>query len=379
MIIRNGLVLQGREWTRADLQFDTHIIRVGHVDVRDHELDADGCYVIPGLVDIHTHGCVGEDWSDGKADGVQSMADHYAACGVTGFLATTMTLSEERLTAAMHILRDHRHVSGAKCLGAHLEGPFLSAARNGAQAAEHLHSPDCALFARLNEASGGQVRVVTTACEEPGAMEFIRKISQTCTVSIGHTDTNYDTAMGAFSQGASHVTHLYNCMPPLLHRQPGPIGAALDSGASVELICDGIHIHPAVIRATFAMFGSRVVLISDSLRCAGMPDGTYELGGQPVQLQDGIALLQGTQTLAGSTLSLMEAVRNAVRFGVPVEHAVYAASSAPALAAGLTDVGCIEPKKCADLVILDGDLNIKAVFINGTQQVRGIQSHIKQK
>lgn len=274
MIIRNGLVLQGREWSHTDLQFDTHIIRVGQAAARDQELDVDGCYVIPGLVDIHTHGCVGEDWSDGNPEGFQHMADHYASQGVTGVLATTMTLSEERLTAAMHAVRDHRHTTGAKCLGVHLEGPFLSAARNGAQAQANLHRPDIVLFARLNEASGGQIKLVTVACEEPGAMEFVRHVGQSCVVSLSHTDADYDTAMQAFSMGASHMTHLYNCMPPLLHRQPGPIGAALDAGASVELICDGIHVHPALVRATFTMFGDRVNLISDSLRCAGMPDGS---------------------------------------------------------------------------------------------------------
>lgn len=368
MIIRNGLVLQGREWSRTDLQFDTHMIHVGQAAARDQELDVDGCYVIPGLVDIHTHGCVGEDWSDGDPEGLQHMVDHYASQGVTGVLATTMTLSEERLTAAMHAVRDHRHTTGAKCLGVHLEGPFLSAARNGAQAQANLHRPDVALFARLNEASGGKIRLVTVACEESGAMEFIRNVSQSCTVSLGHTDADYDTAIQAFSLGASHVTHLYNCMPPLLHRQPGPVGAALDAGASVELICDGMHVHPALIRATFAMFGDRVNLISDSLRCAGMPDGDYELGGQPIQLQNGRATLRGTQTLAGSALSVMDGVRNAVRFGIPLAQAVYAASTAPALSAGLKDVGSIEVGKCADLVVLDRDLNIRAVFINGRKQ-----------
>lgn len=195
-------------------------------------------------------------------------------------------------------------------------------------------------------------------------MDFIREVSKKCTVSLGHTVADYDTAMEAFAAGASHATHLYNGMPGLLHRAPGVIGAAFDSGASVELICDGLHIHPAVIRATARLFGDKLNLISDSLRCAGMPDGDYELGGQPIVLKEGKAtLLDGT--LAGSCISLLDAVRNNVRFGLPLAEMCYAASAAPAQAVGLTDIGELRPGKCADLLVLDQKLNLKAVFVDG--------------
>ena len=249
MLIKNGKVLFGRTFTDADLSFDRTIKAIGRLE-GPADLDAAGGYVIPGLVDIHTHGAVGEDFSDGKPQGLQPLADYYAAHGVTSYLATTMTLKEEVLTPAMHAVRDFKPGGGAKCAGVHLEGPFLSFAKRGAQAAENLHKPDAALFHRLNEASGGQVRLVTVACEEEGAIPFIREVSQVCTVSLGHTSADYDTAMAGFQAGASHATHLYNGMPSLLHRAPGVIGAAFDAGASVELICDGLHIHPAVIRAT---------------------------------------------------------------------------------------------------------------------------------
>lgn len=362
MLIKNGKVLFGRTFTDADLSFDRTIKAIGRLE-GPADLDAAGGYVIPGLVDIHTHGAVGEDFSDGKPQGLQPLADYYAAHGVTSYLATTMTLKEEVLTPAMHAVRDFKPGGGAKCAGVHLEGPFLSFAKRGAQAAENLHKPDAALFHRLNEASGGQVRLVTAACEEEGAIPFIREVSQVCTVSLGHTSADYDTAMAGFQAGASHATHLYNGMPSLLHRAPGVIGAAFDAGASVELICDGLHIHPAVIRATYQMFGDKLNLISDSLRCAGMPDGDYELGGQPIVVKDHKAtLLDGT--LAGSSISLLDAVRNVVRFGLPLAEAVYAASAAPAKAVGL-DAGVIAQGKAADLVVLDRDLNLKAVFVDG--------------
>lgn len=367
MLIKNGKVLIGKSFIDADVQFDSLITAVGKLEGAA-DFDAAGCYVVPGFVDIHTHGAVGEDFSDGKAEGMQPMADYYAAHGVTSFLATTMTLKEETLTPAMHVIRDFQRKGGAKCAGIHLEGPFLSYAKRGAQAAENLHKPDADLFDRLNAASGGMVKLVTVACEEEGAMEFIRAVSPKCAVSLGHTSADYDTAMTAFAAGASHATHLYNGMPSFLHRAPGVIGAAFDAGASVELICDGFHIHPSVIRATHAMFGDKLNLVSDSLRCAGMPDGQYELGGQPIEMKNNKATLLGTDTLAGSSISMLDAVRNVVGFGLSLPEAVYAASTAPAQAARLDDVGEIRAGKCADLLILDKDLNLVAVFVDGKRQ-----------
>lgn len=364
MLIKNAKVFVGKEFVDADVLFGETIEAVGALEGAA-DYDAAGCYVIPGLVDIHTHGAMGEDFSDGNPAGMQPMADYYAAHGVTSFLATTMTLKEETLTPAMHTIRDFKRQGGAKCAGIHLEGPFLCYAKRGAQAAENLHKPDADLFDRLNAASGGMVKLVTVACEEEGAEAFIRNVSQKCTVSLGHSTADYDTAMAGFAAGATHATHLYNGMPSFLHRAPGIIGAALDSGASVELICDGLHIHPAVIRATYKMFGDKLNLISDSLRCAGMPDGDYELGGQPITMKNGKATLTGTDTLAGSSISMLDALRNVVKFGLPLEAAVYAASTAPAQAAGLSDIGAIEAGRAADLLVLDKDLNLKAVFING--------------
>ena len=366
MRIKNAKVFVGKTFIPADIEFDQKILSVGKLE-GEADFDAAGMYVIPGLVDIHTHGAMGEDFSDGKADKLQMMADYYAAHGVTSVLATTMTLKEETLTPAMHAIRDFKRQGGAKLAGIHLEGPFLGYAKRGAQAAENLHKPE--LFDRLNAASGGKVKLVTVACEEEGGMEFISNVSQKATVSLGHTSATYDQAIEAYSRGASHATHLYNGMDGLHHRKPGIIAAAMDAGATAELICDGLHIHPAAIRVAAKLYGDKLCLVSDSLRCAGMPDGDYELGGQPITLSGGVARLTGTDTLAGSAISMLDALRNVVDFGLSLPEAVYAASTAPALAVGLKDTGSIEAGKCADLVVLDKDLNLVAVFVDGEKVV----------
>ena len=367
MIIGNAKVFIEGVFRETSIAVENGIIVGVDVPGASADIDAKGMYLVPGFVDIHTHGAVNEDFSDGKTDGLQKMSRYYASHGVTCFLATTMTLKEETLLPAMHAVRDfNRPSNGAKCVGIHLEGPFLSYAKRGAQAAENLHKPDIDMFHRLNEASGKNIRLVTVAPEEDGAIQFIKEISKNCTVSIGHTTADYDTAMSAFKVGASHATHLFNGMPGFGHRSPGVIGAAFDSDATVEMICDGLHIHPAVIRATHKMFGKNMVIISDSLRCAGMPDGQYELGGQPIEMNQGKATLLGTDTLAGSSTNLLDELRNLVRFGIALEDALLALTETPAKAIRLDhEIGTISLGKRADLLLLDKDLQLKTVFING--------------
>lgn len=367
MRIYNGQLFINKRFVDGSIDFDGNITALG-APCTAGDLNAAGGYVVPGFVDIHTHGAVNADASDGSAEGLAAMADHYAAHGVTAFLATTMTLPEAQLAAAVGTVRDFRYTGGARCAGIHLEGPFLSRAKKGAQAEENLRAPDLAMFHRLYDRSGGGVKLITVAPEEPGGLAFIREASRSCVVSIGHTTADYDTAMAAFDGGATHATHLYNGMPGLHHRAPAVIGAALDSGASVELICDGFHIHPAVIRATHRMFGEKLNLISDSMRCAGMPDGFYDLGGQRVTVKGGRATLPDG-TIAGSSISLLDAVRNVVRFGLPLEDALYAAAAAPADAAGLSDVGRLAVGKRADLLVLGQDLSLRAVFVGGKRIV----------
>ena len=330
------------------------------------DIDAAGCYLIPGLIDLHTHGAVGQDFSDGSSEGMRLMAAYYASHGVTSFCATTLTLGEEAITAAMRCIRDYqRTAADARCVGVYLEGPFLSYAKRGAQAAESLHTPDTGMFHRLNKASGNRVKLVGIAPELPGAMDFIREVSKTCAVSIAHSTADYATAMEAYAAGATQATHLFNGMNPLHHREPAVIGAAFDSGAYAEVICDGIHLHPSVIRIAFRLYGERLVLVSDSVRCAGMPNGDYVLGGQAFTVKDGKATL-ADGTLAGSSIQLLQAVQNAIAFGIPPEKAVAAATIAPAKAIGIdADVGSLSVGKRADMLILDSGFQLVATIING--------------
>jgi N-acetylglucosamine-6-phosphate deacetylase len=339
----------------------------------DRVLDATGCYVIPGLVDVHFHGCVGEDFSDASADGLQRIADFELSEGVTYICPAGMTLPEEQLTKICETTAAHREKNsgGAEVVGAHLEGPFLSMAKKGAQNGAFIHNPDADMLMRLQQAAKGCVKLVTVAPEEPNGLEFVRAAAEAgITVSLGHTTAGYDTAKAAFACGASHATHLYNGMPPLHHRDPGVIGAAFDApGARVELICDGIHIHESVVRLTFRMFGAeRTVLISDSLRATGMPDGRYPFGGQEIEVCGNRATIADhPETLAGSVTSLMGCVRKAVEFGIPLADAVRAASYNPAQAIGIDDrAGTLDIGKEASLVLLDQkDLSIRAIVFKG--------------
>ena len=337
-------------------------------------LDAAGCYVIPGLVDVHFHGCVGEDFSDATPEGLQRIADYELSQGVTYICPAGMTLPEDQLTAICKNTAAHRAKStgGAEVVGAHLEGPFLSTAKKGAQNADFLHDPDVPMLRRLQEAAEGCVRLVTVAPEQPGAMAFIRAATEMgVTVSVGHTVADYDTAMAAFAAGATHATHLYNGMPPLHHRSPGVIGAAFDTpGVQAELICDGIHIHGAMVRLAFRLFGrERVILISDSLRATGMPDGQYPFGGQEIEVHGSRATIVGhPETLAGSVTSLMGCLRQAVSFGIPLTDAVRSCTYNPAQSIGIEDrAGTLEEGKEASFVLLNkADLSIRSIVFKGS-------------
>lgn len=346
---------------------------ISQVSGDDRVLDASGCYVIPGLVDVHFHGCVGEDLSDATAEGLQRIADFELSQGVTYLCPAGMTLPEEQLTAICKNVAAHRakNTGGAEVVGAHLEGPFLSTAKKGAQNGAFLHDPDIQMLQRLQEAADGCVKLVTVAPEQPNAMEFIRAAkAMGITVSVGHTVADYETAMEAFRSGASHATHLYNGMPPIHHRAPGVIGAAFDSpGVRAELICDGVHIHGAAVRMTFQLFGKeRMVLISDSLRATGMPDGQYPFGGQEIEVHGSRATVVGhPETLAGSVTSLMGCLRQAVKFGIPMADAVRACTYNPAVEIGIDDrAGTLDIGKAASMVLLEQkDLSIRSIVFNG--------------
>lgn len=338
-------------------------------DCGGETLDATGCYAIPGLTDVHFHGCKGHDFSDASAEGLAVIAEYELSRGVTQICPAGMTLLEDQLIQVCKTAAAHKaaHKPGAELCGIHLEGPFLSYAKKGAQNGDWLHDPDVGMFRRLQEASGGLVKLVSIAPELPDAEAFIQAVSDEVTVSIAHTTADYDITMAAFAAGARHVTHLFNAMPAFTHRAPGVVGAAFDTpDCRVELICDGVHIHPAMVRSAFKLFGAdRVVLVSDTMRAAGMPDGPYTLGGQDVTKKGSNACL-ADGTLAGSVTDLMDCLRTAVSFGIPLADAVRAAAVNSARAIGIySRYGSLDAGKRANVVLLDRDLKIKAILFHG--------------
>lgn len=350
---------------------DGKILRVGKDLPRKEEdlaVDCAGSYtVVPGFVDVHIHGCAGADTCDATREALEAMAAFLLAHGVTSFCPTTMTTSRETIQAALLAAKDmmdHPMEGGARVVGVNMEGPFIAKERKGAQKEEDILPPDFPLFHQFYEESGGIVRLVDVAPEQPGGLDFVEKASQLCTVSIAHTTADYDQAKAAFDKGVTHATHLFNAMSGLHHRKPGVVGAVFDdSRVRGELICDGFHIHPAVLRAAFRLLGDRALIVSDSMRANGMLEGeAFDLGGQMVTVHQGKALLPDG-TIAGSVTNLHQEIKNLVSFGVPFEQAVKAATLVPARAIGLDgEIGSIAPGKRADLVVLDENLDIAAVY-----------------
>ena len=367
MIIRNAEVFcEDGSFQIKDVYIDKHKIVAEEAEVMDKTvIDGTGYKLIPGLVDVHSHGAYGHDFCDCDVEGLKEILRYEKAHGITSYCPTSMTLSKEMLLKIFATAKEVQDMEdGARVVGINMEGPFISPEKKGAQNAAYIQAPDVKMFRACNEVSGNLIKLVTLAPEMEGAMEFIEEVKEEVHVSIGHTTAGYEIANEAYIRGADHTTHLFNAMPLFAHRDPGVIGAAYDAKNSfIELISDGMHIHESVVRSVFAMFGpERVVLISDSMMATGMENGTYELGGQKVFMKDRKATLENG-TLAGSATNLYECMRKAMKFGVSEAEAIFAATRNPAKSIGIyNQVGSIMPGKEADLLLVDLEYQLKKVL-----------------
>jgi len=370
MIIKNGLVFQEN---KPFQKMDVHVHNGYITNLSSHEsssdsddeiIDAEGLYLLPGLIDIHSHGAVGHDFSDGNADGLRQILAYEYAHGITTYCPTSMTVEKDNILKMCRSLGNWQDESNqAHLAGINMEGPFLDPVKKGAHREECIMTPDAEFFRACNEACGGRIRLLTLAPNASGALEFINKFKDEVVIALGHTEAGYDTAKNALLAGARHITHLFNAMNPLGHRAPGLIGAASESEfCTAELICDGVHIHESAIRAAFKLFPGRIILISDSIRATGLSNGTYDPGGQQVTVNGRLATLSDG-TIAGSATNLFDCMRTAISFGIPAQDAITAATVNPAKCIGIYhETGSLSIGKRADILLVDKDFNLVRVL-----------------
>lgn len=370
MIIKNANVFFEGDFEKLDIQVKDGKFYKIEENITDDDviIDLKDKKIIPGLIDLHTHGCIGYDFSTATVDEMQEMFNHYASCGVTSVAPTTITMEIETYKKSMITIDEYcnrENNTGARPIGINMEGPFLAKEKKGAHDERFLIDVNEDIFNELDRLSGNRILLVDLDPDLPSAMDFIKKYKDKKTISLAHTACSYDTAIKAIENGASHVTHLFNAMNGLHHREPGLVGAVNDKNVFAEIICDGVHIHPAVLRLMFNACPEKMVFVSDSMCACGLSDGMYELGGLKVVVKDAKAtLVDGT--IAGSTTTVYNSFKKAIEFGIDEEEAILSATLRPALTVGIEDkVGSIAKGKLADFVVVDDNYNIESVYIGG--------------
>ncbi|MCH5321163.1 MAG: N-acetylglucosamine-6-phosphate deacetylase [Eubacterium sp.] len=351
----------------GDIEIENGIIK--QIGILDGDgKDMSGLVLIPGFVDIHIHGCGGGDASDASTDCLDKISKELARHGVTSFCPTTMTLSRDRLIDIVSVIAKYNS-NGAKIAGINLEGPYIAMSKKGAQNGDYIRDGSLDEFNEIYRASGEMIKLITIAPESFDSGEFIQSVSKKCTVSIGHSGANADECKNSINCGISHATHLFNAMTPMTHREAGIVGTVLDDERVMcELICDGGHICPAVLRNAFAILGEeRTIVVSDSMRGAGLGEGEFELGGQQVFVEEnGKYAILSDGTIAASITNIHTEFKNLISFGIDFKTALKACTINPARAIKEdTKIGSIQTGKCADLVFLDENLDIEEVYING--------------
>lgn len=377
MIYSNALVFIDGQFLKADLEVKNGAFT--SIDLRNTEkstaspldfnqvIDCTGKKIIPGFVELHSHGCVGYDFTTATTKEMEQMCCFYASNGITSVLATTMTIDYPRYQQAMITIKNAMDMDlmGSRILGINMEGPFLGHDRKGAHDTKYLSPIDEEKYEVLNALSGDTIRIIDLDPNLENSLEFIKKHKKNKTLSLAHSSCSYETAVCAMKAGATHVTHLFNAMNGLHHREPGIVGAVSDNDVFAEIICDGIHIHPSVIRFVFKAMPEKLILVSDSMSAAGLSDGTYELGGQKVSVTNSKATLDDG-TIAGSTTNLYQSLKNIVNYGVSMEQAILSATLYPAKAIGADkEIGSIEIGKRGDFIILNQNNEIDTVFKDG--------------
>jgi len=337
-------------------------------ETSDKSADVSAFYVLPGFIDIHTHGAVGGDTIDCDSEKIIRIKKYMAEHGTTSFLPTTVSADIDTILNAAQTVKKvkNENSDGADIAGIYVEGPYFTEKYKGAHLSHFLKAPSKEELDKMIEISGGLLKVICLAPEHENAEEFIKyAVSKGIVVSIAHSDATYQQVMAAIESGATNFTHLYNGMSPLNHREPGVVGAAFQSDATAELICDGFHVHPAAAKVAIKQKGAEnIALISDSLAPAGMPDGNYKLGNQDVIVKGGKATIPAGN-LAGSTTNILQCFRNIISWGIDIEDAVIMASQTPAKAAGLKNKGRIEKGFDADFTILNEDLSLCKTVVDG--------------